>query len=147
MEETQPKRTKLHELSILTIGLGVILAALTLWLVAALPAGRGEDRTEDVQIALAIAAVFVTLGVLLRFFKSKVLVLVTATAICAGFLLDLVLYFNLFKSLIELAILTAIVVNVRQTLRELTVDSCKAVDAPEMADSAKNRFVPEDKAI
>jgi hypothetical protein len=118
------KRTKVQELSIFTIGIGIILAVLTLWLTFALQPTPGEERSSLLLIVpLAIAVTYVVLGFLVRKFKSPGLIILTMILVAAGFGIDLIIGFNIVKAVIDVLVISMIVKTGREALTEINPEA------------------------
>lgn len=114
------KRTKAQELSIFTIGLGIILAVLTLWLTFALQPTPGQQRSQLLLIVpLVIAATYVVLGFLVRKLKSPGIIILTMILVAAGFAIDLIIGFNVVKAVIDVLVISMIVKTGREALTEV----------------------------
>ena len=114
------KRTKAQELSIFTIGLGIILAVLTLWLTFALQPTPGQQRSQLLLIVpLVIAATYVVLGFLVRKLKSPGIIILTMILVAAGFAIDLIIGFNVVKAAIDVLVISMIVKTGREALTEV----------------------------
>ena len=114
------KRTKAQELSIFTIGIGIILAVLTLWLTFALQPTPGQQRSQLLLIVpLVIAATYVVLGFLVRKLKSPGIIILTMILVAAGFAIDLIIGFNVVKAVIDVLVISMIVKTGREALTEV----------------------------
>ena len=114
------KRTKAQELSIFTIGLGIILAVLTLWLTFALQPTPGQQRSQLLLIVpLVIAATYVVLGFLVRKLKLPGIIILTMILVAAGFAIDLIIGFNVVKAVIDVLVISMIVKTGREALTEV----------------------------
>lgn len=103
------KRTKVQELSIFTIGIGIILAVLTLWLTFALQPTPGQERSPLLLVVpLAIAVTYVVLGLLIRKFKSSSIIILTMIFVAAGFAIDIIIGFNIVKAVIDVLVISMI---------------------------------------
>lgn len=114
------KRTKVEELSIFTIGIGIIIAALSVWAAFVLtPAPGTEASYLWLGIPVGLGGLFIVLGGLLRRFPSPVLVLTILFAVVGGLLLDLVVGFNMAKAAISLVIIVLILKSGLDALAEV----------------------------
>ncbi len=97
-----PMRTKTDELGIFTIGIGIVFAALSLWLTFTLRPNPGRQQSLlAVVVTLAICAIYVVLGILTRRTKSAGQIQLTVAFVVLGFLVDLALGFSILKLFIS----------------------------------------------
>ena len=109
--------TKVQELGIFATGIGVLLAALTLWLNYAVQPDPGRERSLGViAIALGFGAVYVVLGVLTLLLKSRVIIQLTISIVVLGLLLDLLIGFNVIKAIISGLVICLVIKTGRQAL-------------------------------
>ncbi len=114
------QRTKVQELSIFTVGIGVVLAALTLWLSFALRSEPGKERTTLMLVVpLLISAVLILLGVLTSIFKNPLMLTITMVFVVLGFGIDLVIGFNVVKAAIDVLVIALVVNTWRQAMKEV----------------------------
>ncbi len=112
--------TKIQELSIFTIGIGIILALLALWLTFALQQIPEQERSPLFLIVpLAIAVTYVVLGFLVLKFKSSGIIILTMILVAAGFAIDLIIGFNIVKAVIDVVVISMIVKTGRKALAEV----------------------------
>ena len=112
-------RGKIKELSIFTIGLGVILAVLTSWLSYAMQPVTGQGRSAlTLLVPLGISMLFIILGVLTRCIGTPLIVKITMATVTVGFGLDLLLGFNVIKAIIVCVIIGLVFKTGRQALIE-----------------------------
>lgn len=115
------RRTKnIRDLSTFTIGIGILMAVLTLWLTYAMQPSAGQQPSLLlVVVPLVISVVYIILGVLVRRLKSPGVVIATMLLVAAGFAIDLVIAFNIVKAAIDILIIFMIVKTGRSALVEI----------------------------
>jgi hypothetical protein len=116
----EQRRTKVQELAIFTVGIGVLLAVLTLWLSFALQPEPGRQRSAYlIAVPLAISAVYVVLGVLTGKVKSPSIITATMVVVVLGFVLDLAIAFNIVKAVLDVLVIMLVMKTGREALQEV----------------------------
>lgn len=104
------KRTKVQELSIFTVGIGVILGALTLWFTYSVRPELGSDRsTLTLVVPLVVSVVLIILGVLTGILKSPAIINATMVFVALGFLLDMAIGLNVIKAVFEALVVVLVI--------------------------------------
>lgn len=96
------QRTRIDELSIFTIGLGVIISLFSIWASFILQPAPGTQRSlVGLAFPVGLGLLYVILGVLTKQRRNVALVIVTLVAVCGGLLVDLVLDFSVIKVVVN----------------------------------------------
>lgn len=118
----KPKRTKVQELSIFTVGIGVILAALTLWLTFAMEPTYSPHTKWAFRFAMLISVIYVALGAMTGVLKNRPIIMTTMVVLVAGLLTDLLLGLSIPKAVVSGLIIMLVVKTGRQALAEVNPD-------------------------
>lgn len=112
------KRSKVDELGIFAIGLGIITGALELWLSYATPRAGGVDRS--VGVSLLGSAVYVVLGILTYFINGSSAIIVTTVAlVVVGFLASLLINFSVVNAIVSVVVVLLVVKTGYDALKEV----------------------------
>jgi hypothetical protein len=113
-------RTKVQELGIFAIGIGILLAALLLWLMYATSPQPGRERSSVFPaVTLSICAICVVLGVLTLRLKSRLIIQLTVAVLILGFIAELLISFNVIKAIISACVIWLIIKTGREALKEV----------------------------
>ena len=124
VKKKRPGKSKVKELGIFTVGIGILLAILTLWLSLMLQPAPGQPRSAAlVAVPVAISVIYIVLGALTLRFKSRAIIQVTIGLVVLGFLLDLLIGFNVVKAVISGLIIALIVKTGREALDEVSQEA------------------------
>jgi hypothetical protein len=96
------KSTKINELGVFTIGIGVLIAALAIWFWFMLDPPRGKVRDfKTVAIPVAFGAVYILLGLLTLKLRSRMIIQITSGLVTVGLLLELINSFHIGKLILS----------------------------------------------
>ena len=120
-----PRKTqgKVRELGIFTIGIGVIIAVVTLWLTFALQPTSGEQGSPLlVVVPLVSSGVYVLLGFLVRKLRTSGTIILTLVLVAAGFVIDLAIGANIVKGTIDAVIILLVTKTGRAAIKEVAAE-------------------------
>lgn len=114
------KTGKIRELGIFTVGVGIIVAALTLYITFIIGPGPGVAVSPiALVLPLSMSVVYIVLGILTQRSANPTIIQVTMALVTLGFVFDLVVGFHIIKAVITGAVIGLIIKTGLEALKEL----------------------------
>jgi hypothetical protein len=115
----RPARSKVRELGIFTAGIGIIVGTLCFWAFFILEPPPGKSNSLTVfAFPLSLSVLYIVLGVLNLMVRNRALIGYTICLVVIGFLIEMLIDFNIIKAVISAIIIWLIIKNGGEALAE-----------------------------
>lgn len=120
-------KSKVTELGVFAIGIGVLIAVVVLVVANSVLPPQPPMSGPQLVLPLGICGAFIVLGALTLILKNRVIILITVALLVLGLVLDLAIGFNPIKLLISGAIIWLIIKTGKEAAQEVNKGATETV--------------------